>query len=150
MSAEETKNVRRLRQSGGELQPDMKPILLEYKKWKKKEKNKPKEGKAKYTRGLKDIQRMEGDSVHLVKTAARAISKGIDTYDQARQQSAKKKTNGAMRDFINNSAKATSAFLKESSDIPVDLAESISRLSMRKNLVKGLRRASKRILRWPL
>ena len=150
MVADENKNVRVLRQSDGELQPDLKPIVLNYKKWKKKGKNKAKEGKPKYSRGLKDIQRLEGDAVQVAQTAARALSKGIGTYQEERQQSAKKKTDGAIEDFINNSAKATSTYLKEASDIPVDLANSVSRLSIRKNLRKGLRRASKRILKWPI
>ena len=149
MSQDDT-NVRVLSKSGGELHPDLKPIVMDYRTWKKKGKNKAKGGKPKYSRGLGDIQRLEGDRVHIAQTTARALSKSIDTYEEERQKSAKKKTNGAIEDFVNNSARATSAFLKESSDIPVDLANSVSRLSIRKNLRKGLRRSSKRIMKWPI
>ena len=143
-------NVRVLREAGGELRPDLKPIVLDYKEWKKKGKKKAKEGKPKYSKGLRDIQRLEGDSVHIAQTTARALSKSIDTFEEERQKSAKKKKNGAIEDFINNSAKATSTYLKEASDIPVDLANSMSRLSFRKNLRNGLRRYSKRIMKWPI
>ena len=124
----------------------VRPIVLEYKKIKKKkdqvgieDKN---EGKEKYSKGLEDIQRLEGDMVHISQKAAKALSKGIDVYEKERYKSAKEKTNGAIKDFINNSAKATSTYLKEASDIPVDLAESISTSSYRKRLRKNLRRVS--------
>ncbi|OGO33557.1 MAG: hypothetical protein A2W35_14670 [Chloroflexi bacterium RBG_16_57_11] len=150
MSADNNQPVRVLRPSGGELQPELKPIVLNYKKWKKKGNNKAKEGKPKYSKGLEDIQRLEGDMVRVTQTGARALSRSIDAYEEERRQSAKKKTDGAIEDFIHNSAKATGTYLKEASDIPVDLADSVSRLSFRKNLRKGLRRASKRILTWPI
>ncbi len=146
MSTDENQDVHVLQQSGGEL----KPVVLDYKKWKKKAKNKDKEGKPRYSKALKDAQRLEGDAVHIAQTAARAFSKSIDTYEGERQRSAKKKTDGAMKDFFHNSAEAASTFLKEASDIPVDVADSVSRLSLRKKLRKSLRRGSKRILRWPI
>jgi hypothetical protein len=150
MSADNNQPVRVLHPSGGELQPELKPIVLNYKKWKKKGNIKAKEGKPKYSKGLEDIQRLEGDMVRVTQTGARALSRSIDAYEEERRQSAKKKTDGAIEDFIHNSAKATGIYLKEASDIPVDLADSVSRLSFRKNLRKGLRRASKRILTWPI
>ena len=150
MSTDDNQQVRVLRPSDGELQPERKPIVLNYRKWKKKVKNKAKEGKPKYSKGLKDIQSLEGDMVHLTQTGARAFSKSIDTYEEERRRSAKKKTDGAIEDFIHNSAKATSTYLKETSDIPVDLADSLSRMSFRKYIRKGLRRASKRNPIWPI
>lgn len=150
MSAEDDKNVSVLPPSGDELLLVPKPIVLDYKKWKKKGETKAKDSKPKYSKGLKEIQLLEGDTVHVAQTAARALSKSIDVYNQERQQSAKKKTDGAIEDLIHNSAKATSTYLKEASDIPVDLADSLSRLSFRKNLRKRLRRTSKRILKWPI
>jgi hypothetical protein len=150
MSEEENRDVRVLRQSESEFRPGQEPIVLEYKKWKKKTRNKAKDRQPKYSSGLKDIQRLEGDVVHVSQTAARALSKSIDTYEEERKQSAKKKRDGAIEDFIHTSAKATSTYLKESSDIPIDLADSVTRLSLRKKLRKGLRRASKRVMKWPM
>ena len=81
--------------------------------------------------------------IRIAQRAAKAASKGLDTYEQERQRSAKEKTDGAIEDFFNNSAKATSAYLKEASDIPVDVVESLNTESYRKRMRKNLRRASK-------
>jgi hypothetical protein len=83
--------------------------------------------------------------IHIAQRAARAASKGLDTYEEERQRSAKEKTDGAIEDFFNNSAKAISASMKEASDIPVDIVESINTESYRKRLRKNLRRTSKLI-----
>ncbi len=131
---------------GGELLPKRKPIVLKYKKWKKK----TKDSKPKYTGALKDIQLLQGDAVRAAGTAARALSKSIDVYDAERKKSAKKKRDGAIQDFLQNSARATSTYLKESSDIPIDLADSLNRISSRKNLKKNLRRVSKGLRTWPI
>jgi len=152
MSAEAKKNAVPLRQSESGLEPDPKPIVLNYKKWKKQSSKKAETDtdKPRYTKGLADVQKMEGDAVQIAQTAARALSMSLDTYHEARQKSAKKKTDGALEDFIHNTAKATSTFLKETSDIPVEVADSISRSNMRKNLRKGIRRAAKKLSTWTI
>lgn len=144
MSESQNDKPRVLRRSGGKLQADMKPIVLEYKSRKKKSKTRTEdESPKKYSEGLEDIQVLEGDVIHIIQRAAKAASKGIDTYEHERQKSAKEKTDGAIEDFFNNSAKATSAYLKEASEIPVDIAESMNTKSYRKRLRKNLRRSSK-------
>ena len=146
----ETTDVRLLRRSDGRIQSDMQPIVLEYKKRKKK----AKEGKAKdkeaerYSPGLKDIQRMEGDAVRIANRATKAVSKGIDTYDRERKRSAKEKKDGAIEDFMYNSAKAASEAMKEASELPVDMAEAFNKTSYRKRVRTGLRRASKMLRTW--
>jgi len=129
----------------GKLQADMKPIVLEYKGRKKKTETKAEDSQEEYSEGLEDIQVMEGDVVRVAQRFAKAASKGIDTYEKERQRSAKEKTDGAIEDFFNNSAKATSAYLKEASEIPVDVAESMNTESYRKRLRKNLRRSSRLI-----
>lgn len=145
MSKSKNDKPRVLRRIRGKLQSDMKPIVLEYKGRKKKSEAKTDESQEKYSDGLEDIQVLEGDMIRVAQRAARAASKGIDTYEHERQRSAKEKTDGAIEDFFNNSAKATSAYLKEASEIPVDLVESINTESYRKRLRKNLRRSSKLI-----
>ena len=147
MSESKADKPRVLRRTGGKLQSDMKPIVLEYKGRKKKSKEtQPEEdGKEKYSEGLEDVQVLEGNMVRIAQRAAKAASKGLDTYEDERQRSAKEKTDGAIEDFFNNSAKATSAALKEASDIPVDVVESINTESYRKRLRKNLKRTSKLI-----
>lgn len=143
MSEAKSDKPRVLRRTGGKLQAEMKPIVLEYQGRKKKSKPKAEEGQPMYSEGLEDVQVLEGNMVRIAQRAAKAASKGLDTYEQERQRSAKEKTDGAIEDFFNNSAKATSAYLKEASEIPVDVVEAINTESYRKRMRKNLRRASK-------
>jgi len=145
MSESNNNQPRVLRRSGGKLQPDIKPIVLEYKGRKKKSETKADESQDKYTDGLEDVQVLEGDVMRVAQRAVKAVSKGIDTYEHERKRSAKEKTDGAIEDFFHNSAKATSVYLKEASEIPVDLVESMNKESYRKRLRKYLRRSSKLI-----
>ena len=148
MSAVENKKVRLLRRTHGKLQAELKPIVLEYKKRKTKTAENGDDSQEKYTEGLEDIQRMEGNVLRVAHRATKALSKGIETYDNERKRSEKEKTDGAIEDFFHNSAKATSAVLKETSEIPIDLAESLDTTSYRKRLRQNLRRASRIIRLW--
>jgi hypothetical protein len=143
--------VHLLHRSGGKLQPEIQPIVLEYKKKKDEEDNGGEsKGKEKYSKGLEDVQRLEGDVLRVSQKAAKAFSKSIDTYESERQKSAKEKTDGAVEDFVHNSAKAASTYMKEASDIPVDIAEAFDTDSYRKRLRESLRQASKVIGLWRL
>jgi len=105
--------VHLLHRSGGKLQPEIQPIVLEYKKKKDEEDNGGEsKGKEKYSKGLEDVQRLEGDVLRVSQKAAKAFSKSIDTYESERQKSAKEKTDGAVEDFVHNSAKAASTYMK--------------------------------------
>jgi len=145
MSEAKNEKPRVLRRSRGKLQSDMRPIVLEYKGRKKKSEDKGDNGKEQYSKGLEDIQVLEGDLVRVANRATKALSKGIETYDNERKRSAKEKTDGAIEDFFHNSAKATSAYLKEASELPVDLVESLNKGSYRKMLRDNLRRTSRLI-----
>jgi len=145
MSEAKNEKPRLLRRTGGKLKSGMQPIVLEYKGHKKKSKAQPDETPKKYSEGLEDVQVLEGNMVRIAQRAAKAASKGLDTYEQERQRSAQEKTDGAIEEFFNNSAKATSAYMKEVSDIPIDVVESINTESYRKQLRKNLRRTSKLI-----
>ncbi len=152
MATTPSNKVHLLHRSGGKLQPEVQPIVLEYKNRKKKGEDNGGEskGKEKYSKGLEDVQRLEGDVLRVSQKAAKAFSKSIDTYESERQKSAKEKTDGAVEDFVHNSAKAASVYMKEVSDIPVDIADSISTDSYRKRLRENLRQASKVIGLWRL
>jgi hypothetical protein len=141
MSAEPLK-PRVLRRSRGQLQQDLKPIVLEYRPRKKKTAGR---GEPRYSEGLEDVQRVEGDLVRIARRATSAASKGLDTYDRERQRSASEKKDGAIEDFPHNSAKAMSEALKEASEIPVDIADSIERTDLHREIRRGLRRISRAI-----
>jgi hypothetical protein len=153
MSAEEKVKARTLSRPAApqaeDQAPRLKPIVLKYKKLKKKKQQADSQsGQPKYSRGLKDLQLLEGNVIRLTNKAVKAVSKGMEVYDRERQQSAREKTDGAIEDFIHNSAKATSAYLREASDLPIDLVETVSDLSYRDQLRKNLRRASRFIRTW--
>lgn len=144
-----TPKARVLRRSGGKLEADVKPIVLEYKRADDDDDVETvKKGKVKYSKGLEDIQTMEADVLRVSQRAAKAFSKGIDTYQSERQKSAEEKKDGAIEDFVHNSAKAMSTSIKEASDIPMDIAESINTDTYRKRLRESLRNASKMIDFW--
>jgi hypothetical protein len=144
MAEADKKKVLLLRRSRGKLQSNLQPIVLEYKERKKKTKGSDEDdGKEKYSEGLEDIQQLEGNVMRVAQRSTRALSKGIDTYEQERKRSAKEKKDGAIEDFAHNSAKATSVFMKEASEIPLDIAESLDATSYKKRLRDSLRQASR-------
>jgi hypothetical protein len=143
MAENEKPKVLVLHRYHGKLMPDMQPIVLEYKERRKKGKVVEEEDEERYSDGLEDLQRMERDVMRVAKRSARAVTKGLDTYDQESRRSAKEKKDGAIEDFANNSAKAASVAMKEAAEIPMDIAESMNRRSYRKRLRNNLRRMSR-------
>jgi hypothetical protein len=148
MSEVESNKAQAQPMSGSNLPGESQPIVIEFKKSKKKQEGK--NGKPKYTSGLKDVQVLEGNLMKVARKATKALATGVDTYDRERQKSARSKTDGAIDDFFYNSAKAASASVKEAADIPVDLIESVNKTPMRKRLRKRLKRTSKAIRMWRL
>ncbi len=149
MAESQKRKVLLFRRSHGQLQPDVQPIVLEYKTRKKKRQTATgKTQKERYSEGLEDIQRFEGNAMRIAQRANRAVSKGIDTYVHERDQSARKKTDGAIEDFVDNAAAASSAFMKEASELPVDLADSLENTGYRKRLRRALRLTSRAMRLW--
>jgi hypothetical protein len=142
MSESENPKVIVLRRTSGGLQAEIQPIVIDYKKRRRKNRRDEDDDEERYSEGLEDVQRLEGNLVRVAKRSAKVFSKGIDTYEQERNRSAKDKKDGAIEDFIDNSAKAASASMKEASEIPVDVAEALGGRSYRKQARKSLRRVS--------
>ncbi|HEX8991100.1 MAG TPA: hypothetical protein VF784_05430 [Anaerolineales bacterium] len=149
MAESQKRKVLLLRRSHGQLQPGVQPIVLEYKtRKKKKQAVTGKAHKERYSEGLADVQQFEGNAVRIAQRANRAVSKGIDTYVHERDRSAREKTDGAIEDFLHNSASAGSAFMKEASELPVDLADSLDKTGYRKRLRRALRLTSRALRLW--
>jgi hypothetical protein len=129
-----------LRRTRDGLQSEIRPIVIEYKKRRKK--NRRDDDEERYSKGLENIQRLEGNLTRVAKRSANAFSKGIDTYEQERNRSAKEKKDGTLKDFVHNSAKAASTSMKEASELPVDIAEALGGRSYRRRARRGLRRIS--------
>lgn len=132
------------RRSRGQLENDgPRPIVLEYHPHKKKRKTSQEENGEKYSDGLQDVQRAEADLIRIARRASKAATVGLDTYERERSRSAEEKKDGAIEDFPHNSAKALSEAMKEASEIPLDMAESISTKDYRKRLRDNLKQVSK-------
>jgi Family of unknown function (DUF6312) len=116
-----------------------KPIVIKTKKQKKK----------KYSSGLKDVQVIGRRMSKISSDIAHSMSEGVDSYRKASDKSARKKRDGALRDINLNVAKAVSRALRESSDIPFDLAKSLTTRGSRRSARRQIRAISRisRILR---
>lgn len=131
------------RRTRGQIDSDgPRPLVLEYHPRQKSKTRKSDTGE-KYSDGLEDVQRAEADIVRIARRASKAATVGLDTYERERSRSAEEKKDGAIEDFPHNSAKAMSEALKEASEIPLDVAESVSTKDYRKRLRDNLRVISK-------
>jgi hypothetical protein len=108
------------------------PIVLEYKSKKKKKKKR-------YSKGLGDFQRVEGRLSRVNRRIAKAVAEGASTYEKERKRSARKKKDGAIRDFAPNLGEAMSASLREASSVPVDVANALNTKSTRRLLRNQIR-----------
>lgn len=148
MAEHEGEDVRVFRRSGGRLQPELRPIVLEYVE--RDEEDDDDDDEERYSDNLEDIQKVERDLVRVARRATRALAEGIDTYDQERRRSAREKKDGALRDFIPNTGKAMSAYLEEASEIPMDIAEALDTKSARRALRNRLRLMNRSLRVWRL
>ncbi|MFC1936347.1 hypothetical protein ACFLYP_01625 [Chloroflexota bacterium] len=118
------------------------PIVLTLKKKKKKK------GKRRYSKGLEEMQRMERHLTRSTHRMASAAEKGISSYRKSSIKSARKKRDGAIRDFIPNSGTAVSRALEEASPIPYDIARAMDTPQNRKRLRRQLRAISRALRAW--
>lgn len=140
---DETLKPRIFRRTRRGLSSDVEPIVLEYDSGRRRDDDSQDDGGERYSRDLKDVQRLEADVVRIARRASSAATRGLDTYERERSKSAKEKKDGAIEDFPHNAAKAASESLKEASELPLDIADSLEGHNYRKRMRLGLRRASK-------
>jgi transketolase len=118
-------------QAVSKLRATGRPIVLDYKPEKKKNKR--------YSKGLEDVQRTEGRLSRINKRVAEAFAKGASTYEKERKKSAGKKKDGAIREFVPNVGEAVSASLQEISSVPADVATAVNSKGSRRMLRNQLR-----------
>ncbi len=116
------------------------PIVLELKK--------KKDRKRRYSKELEEIQQVERGFARATHRVARASEKGISSYRKLSVKSAKKKKDGAIRDFIPNSGIAMSRTLREASSLPKDIAQLANTKQNRKRLKNQLRSLSRTLRAW--
>jgi Family of unknown function (DUF6312) len=106
--------------------------------------------KRRYSRGLRDLQTSNRGMVKASRRLVRAVSRGMTTYLKESDKSARKRRDGAVRDFNLNVSDALGASLRQASGIASDLARSFNtrgwRRSMRRSL-KATARFNRRLFR---
>lgn len=95
---------------------------------------KKKKKKKRYSRGLRTVQELEVASTKTVKRLTKALNKGLGAWDSARDKSAKKKRNGAVKDSLKNSSKGMRKLFVQSAHAPSDFLDEFSRMKIVKNL----------------
>jgi len=94
--------------------------------------------KRKYSRGLRDPQEL-GRTISKASTrVARAVAKGMAEYRKRSEKSARKKRDGAIRDFAVNLADGLGKTIRGLSMVPSDLARGL-------NTKRGRRRARRQL-----
>jgi hypothetical protein len=88
--------------------------------------------KKKYSKRFKKAQKAERKVAKARRRMAKAVLAGLERWDDARDRSAEKKRDGAIKDFSKNAAKAYSKVWKETAKIPTDLAEAARELYPRR------------------
>jgi hypothetical protein len=111
---------------------------------------KKKNKKRKYSRGLKEFQVSGRRVTRTTSRIMRAVTKGVDGFRKASDKSARRKRDGAVRDFGLNAAKGMSRSLRASSRIPLEMAKTLDTRTSRRFVRLQLRAASRfsRVLRW--
>lgn len=102
-------------------------------------KKKDKKKKKKYSKRLKNVQKSSEKISKASSRMANAVADGIDQYRNKRDKSARKKRDGAIKDFLPNFASGISKTLRKSSLVPVDLAKAVNTKRARKRVKRTIR-----------
>jgi hypothetical protein len=95
--------------------------------------------KKRYSRGLRDIQTTNRGLTRAGRRLVRAVDDGMTRYLKESNKSARKRRDGAWRDFGLNVADAIGAGLREASGIPPDLARTFNTRGWRKSMRRSLK-----------
>ena len=85
-----------------------------------------KKKKRKYSRGLKDVGRLERGAAKAARRMSRALDRGLLEYRRRSNRSARKRRDGAIRDGLENWSRALGKALRASSRAPYDLVRPIT------------------------
>jgi hypothetical protein len=99
-------------------------------------KKKKKSGSSRATRRLEDIESRVSESVHRV---TKAVNKGVATYIDERDKSARKRRDGTLVDFYQNAAQGVSEALADSSPVLTDIAKALNTRRLRKRIRRYVR-----------
>jgi len=106
--------------------------------------------KKRYSRGLRDIQTTNRGLTRASRRLVQAVDKGTRRYLKESNRSARKRRDGALRDYSLNVADAIGAALREASGTPADLARTFNTRGWRKSMRRSLKataRINRRLFR---
>lgn len=106
-------------------------VHIRYRKTKKK--------KRKYTRGLKDVQRLERGLSKAARRLSRAAADGVSLYRRRGNKSSRKKRDGAIRDGLENWTRGLGKTVRKGSDAPYDIAKSLNSKRVSRQIRNALR-----------
>jgi hypothetical protein len=92
----------------------------------------PKRGKRKYSKDLRGIQEADRLASRAVHRLARSAEAGVRKWRKETDRSARSRKDGAIRDALDNLAKATGKQLRVASRAPEDLVRAARSLRIRK------------------
>jgi hypothetical protein len=95
--------------------------------------------KKKYSRGLKDAQRLEDGLSQASQRLGRSVERGLRTYRKRRNKSARRRKDGAIRDGLENVSIGFGRTLRVASDAPYDVARKINSKSFSRRLRNTIR-----------
>ncbi len=99
-------------------------------------------GKRRYSRGLGDAQRMQRGWAKAAARASEAVATGFATYRDRSEASARARRDGAIRDGLENWARATSKALKKASRVPEDVIKPMNTRRVRRAMRALIRLAA--------
>jgi hypothetical protein len=105
------------------------PVELRVRKGRKK-------GSSRTARRLEDIER---DVSRALRRVSRAVKHGMDTYVEERDESARRRRDGALVDFYNNVAEGVSRAVAEAAPAIPDISYAFNTGRLRKQLRRTLR-----------
>jgi hypothetical protein len=91
-------------------------------------------GKRRYSKGLRGPQEFERHASRGVLRLARSVESGVSEWRRATDRSARRRKDGAVRDALDNFAKAVGKQLRVMSRAPEDLARAVRSLRIRKTV----------------
>ena len=106
-------------------------VHIRYRKTKKK--------KRKYTRGLKDLQKLERGLSKAARRLSRAAAGGVSLYRRRSNKSSRKKRDGAIKDGLENWTRGLGKAVRKSGDGPYDIAKSLNSKRVSRQVRSALR-----------
>jgi X-X-X-Leu-X-X-Gly heptad repeat protein len=82
--------------------------------------------KRKYSRGMKDPQKLERGFVGAVERLARGVTDGLSEYRKERNRSARRKRDGAIRDAVRNVSRGLRDGLTTAAKAPTDFSRHVT------------------------